>query len=225
MNVYSFGTESSPFARRRATEEQYQYFVIGVSAVFQQWTALRLVVNHCDPNAGNTLYNEVVQWFLRDGEVYSDELELFLEDFFSQERSVILEDDSAKEVGDILQAMYCDCCEGNYAKVELYRSAAGLYQQQNTLERCRNEMVVDAAEEEVGVEGIEGLHDNFDREVPFSIENAGIDPDDNNIVETFQPFSALGTKEEEATQHVQRQQKKKRKNAFQKSSDGWNTVC
>lgn len=224
MNVYSFGTESSPFTRRRATEEQYQYFVSGVSAVFQQWTALRLVIDHCDPNAGITLYNEIVQWFLRDGEVYSDELELFLEDFFSQARSVILEDDSAKEVGDILQAMYCDCCVGNYAKVELYRSAAGLYQQQNTLAQCRNETVADAAEEEVGMEGLEGLNDNLNREVPLSSENVGTDPENNGLGEEDQSFLGLATKDVES-QQVQRQNKKKRKNAFQKSSDGWNIVC
>lgn len=232
MSVVSFGTDAAPLARRRATEEQFAHFTEGVSAVLQQWTALGLVMSHCDAGAGTSLFQEIIQWFMREGEVYSDELELFFEDFFSQARSVIVEDDSLKEVADIIYEMYCLCGVGDYSKVQLYKSMASVYQQQNILAQCRvfnDDDVRFEVQNEGGVEGgVIRTTGECISSSPGATDRNGVEecvPDALLDVEAKLPILQEMRKEEEEVAHPQRQQQKKRKNAFQRSSGGWNTVC
>lgn len=236
MSVVSFGTAPSLMVRRRVTEEQFRHFAEGVSAVLQQWTALGLVSSHCDCLAGQTLYQDVIKWFSRDGEVYSDELELFFEDFFAEARSVIVEDDSMKEVADIIYDMYCRCGCGDYSTVELYRSLATSYQQNNILTQCctvnmnaESSGDDDRNEEDEMDENGEGLGKGTGA---CSSGNGRGDGDGLLLASgggaelNKQACGGVECEEEEAP-HKQRhpQRNKKRKNAFQKSCDGWSTVC
>jgi len=122
----------------RATEEQFAPFVTGMRAVLNQWTALLLVGAHCDPNALPSLFDHLVQWFLKDGEVYSDELEIFFEDFFNSARSVLVDDDSMKEVADALHDMYCRCCAGDFSQVELYTQSLENFRRLNPVAHSVN---------------------------------------------------------------------------------------
>lgn len=150
----TFGSEPVFFTEKcRATEEQFQQFAAGAAAVFRQWTALGLVNLYCDHRAAETLLEYVLQWFLQNGEVYSDELELYFEDFFAASRSVIVEDDSMHEVGDILHDLYCSCCRGDYSKVQQYIAQQAVHAQLNTLGQCLNQTTEEEVPEVDGEEG------------------------------------------------------------------------
>ena len=122
-------------AALKATPEQFQRFVQGVEAVLSQWTALLLVNHHHDRTAASTIRHDLLRWFFEDGEVYSDELEVYFEDFFSSARYVAVEDGSCKEVADVLHEMYCRCCRDDPSMVEHFQRCLLNYQAVNPVAR------------------------------------------------------------------------------------------
>jgi pre-rRNA-processing protein TSR2 len=130
--------------RARATPEQLAVFFNGVDAVLQQWTALNLVTqHHVDPQAALELRSNLREWFTTEGELYSDELEEFFEDFFNGERFASVEDGSLKEVGDVLHAMYLECCRNDDTSVLRYIASLAEYQR-HAMAHCIWAGVVDA---------------------------------------------------------------------------------
>lgn len=123
-------------ARRRATDEQLAVFVTGLDAVLMQWTALNLVTQHNDPTSAQSLREHLIGWFTEVGEVYSDEMEDYFEEFFLQTRFAAIEDGSPKEVGDALHQMYCECCSNNDASVRQYISSLEAYRQAGVAQMC-----------------------------------------------------------------------------------------
>eukprot|EP00796_Vickermania_ingenoplastis_P008697 gene8697-6117_t len=190
MNVTAFGNQPFAVVKCRATEPQFQQFAAGASSVLRQWTALNLVTLHCDPSAADHLLQHVLQWFLRDGEVYSDELELFFEDFFAAARSVVLEDDSMKEVGDTLHDMYCMCCHDDFSKVQHFLSMETMYRQMDPIAHSMNGTVDNDLADDADLGEAEG----------------GADNEEELEVASAQPI----------------QRNRRKKNAYNKSADGWN---
>lgn len=204
MSVVTFGNQPFTAVKARATPLQFEQFAQGVRAVFGQWTALNLVTLHCDPRAGQNLLNEVLQWFDRSGEVYSDELELFFEDYFAAARSVVLEDDSMKEVSDVLHEMYCRCCRDDYSVVSHFVSLQPLYQQLNPIAQSMNATNDDDAE----TEGQLGYGDEME-------EVAG---------EYTLGVPDIQERPVSAQENDRNRNNRRRKNVSHRTSDGWNEV-
>ncbi|CCW60970.1 unnamed protein product [Phytomonas sp. EM1] len=191
----------------RANELQFQRFTTGLAAVLNQWTALHLVAQHCNRNALSTLYQDLVDWHEKNGEVYSDEMEDFFEEFFSTAHSVLIEDDSMKEVADVLHDMYCRCCQDDFSIVERFVQLEATYRQLDPVGRSVNA-------------GIGALDDSDSESV---LAEEGVQQNNGAIPEY------ANENEEEARDVVQdaagsKKSNKRRKNAYKKSSDGWNVV-
>ena len=124
--------QAAPFVRPplRANAEQFKYFIRGVEAILLQWTALLLVNNNRDNVALQTVHDEVLGWFYDDGEVFSDQLESYFEDFFGQTH-VVIEDGSPKEVADAIYECYVKCCNNDGSAVETYEHRLELYRKIN----------------------------------------------------------------------------------------------
>ncbi|KAH9593027.1 hypothetical protein LSM04_005205 [Trypanosoma melophagium] len=188
----------------RATEAQFQQFVRGMEAVLNQWTALHLVSQHCDAFALHSMFKELVSWFQTDGEVYSDDLEIFFEGFFAEARSVIIEDDSMKEVGDVLHEMYCRCCQNDFTQVEQFVASLEIYRRVNPVCLSVNG---DGDEEQDGVE--------FSGNIEVGAELQQMDC--NEETEGMEEVETAHTQQKSQ----QQQKKKNKKNAYQRDSDGW----
>lgn len=202
----------------RATEPQFQQFARGLAAVMNQWTALHLVAQYCDASAFQNLYQDLIDWHVRDGEVYSDELELFFEDFFGTARSVVIEDDSMKEVGDVLHDMYCRCCKDDFTRVEHFVNTEVIFRRENPVAMSVNGTgdgndfdediggLTFGEAEAAAANGEDGLyHGNEDGEG----EDDGNEENENE--------------EEAPVQRAPKNQHKK-KNAAKKGADGWSTI-
>ncbi|KEG11603.1 pre-rRNA-processing protein TSR2 [Trypanosoma grayi] len=185
----------------RATEEQFRLFVSGLDAVLNQWTALHLVAQHCDALALQSMYQELITWFQTDGEVYSDDLEIFFENFFAEARSVVLEDDSMKEVGDLLHNMYCRCCQNDYSLVEQYVASLAVYQQVNPVRLSVNAGDDGTSGGAVEAEAVQ-LHQTANE------EEEGNDELDVPMV----------------TEQQKPRNKKNKKNTYERDNDGWCVV-
>lgn len=200
----------------RTNEAQFQQFTRGLAAVLNQWTALHLVAQHCDSQAFPNLFQDLVDWHVRDGEVYSDEMELFFEEFFNSARSVIIEDDSMKEVGDVLHDMYCRCSRDDYSTVEHFVQTEVVYRQTNPLAMCVNGGTGSGGDNEDDFALGNGRYASLE-EAQAASEGVEIVDDDLS--------DANGNEEEEASVVVSvKKPLKKKKNAFKKGADGWNVV-
>nr|CCC94766.1 conserved hypothetical protein [Trypanosoma congolense IL3000] len=192
----------------RATPEQFERFIVGLDAVLNQWTALHLVARHCDLSALTLMRRELVKWFQTDGEVYSDDLELFFENFFAEARAVIIEDDSMKEVGDVLHDMYCRCCQDDFSTVERYVSSLEVYRNVNPVQLSVN---MCGADDEDGVEGEEeGCKDDAcgERDGEAQVWNE----------------EAEGSCAKESVGKTKKNRNRKKKNAYDRDADGWCVV-
>ncbi|CCW71083.1 unnamed protein product [Phytomonas sp. Hart1] len=191
----------------RANEVQFQRFTVGLTAVLNQWTALHLVVQHCNRNALSSLQEDLISWHLENGEVYSDEMEDFFEEFFSTAHEVLIEDDSLKEVSDVLHEMYCRCCQNDFSIVEKFVQFEATYRQLDPVGQCVNAGVCTSDESDLG-----------------SVF------DDDDAQQGNQTIPENPSKNEEETPAVlqnttgNKKSKKHRKNLYKKSSDGWNVV-
>lgn len=183
-------------ARRRATDEQFGVFVTGLDAVLMQWTALNLVTQHADSTAAQALRDYLVEWFAEVGEVYSDELEGYFDDFFMQTRFASIEDGSQKEVADCLHGMYCECCHDNDASVRTYIASLDVYRASGVAEMCQFERGAEDADSGADDDGGAGDYD---------------DNDDDGAYEEPPPPQ-------------QQQQPKAKKNGYVNSGGGWKTV-
>ncbi|ORC91700.1 uncharacterized protein TM35_000052960 [Trypanosoma theileri] len=188
----------------RATEVQFQQFVRGMEAVLNQWTALHLVSQHCDAFALQSMFQELVSWFQTDGEVYSDDLELFFENFFAEARSVIIEDDSMKEVGDVLHEMYCRCCQNDFTQVEQFVASLEVYRRVNPVR--------------LSVNGDTGEEGQDDVEISGDIGGMGAEMQQMDCNEEAE---GMGDAETAQTQQRSQPKKKNKKNNYQRDSDGW----
>ncbi|RNF08213.1 pre-rRNA-processing protein TSR2 [Trypanosoma conorhini] len=184
----------------RATEAQFHAFVRGLDAVLNQWTALHLVAQHCDGLALQSMYQELIAWFQSEGELYSDDLEIFFEDFFTEARSVVIEDDSMKEVGDVLHEMYCRCCQNDFGLVEQYLASWEVYRQVNPVR-----LSVDA-----------GGHDDDDEN---GADGAALGAEAQEMQLTAHEAEEVDTPL--ANAQPKPRKKKAKKNAYERDSDGW----
>jgi hypothetical protein len=119
-----------------ATEEQLRVFFDGMDAVLQQWTALNLVTSNCDATAATAIRNMLRAWFIRAGEIYSDEMEDEFDKFFLEARFAAIEDGSPKEVGDALHQMYVQCCHNDDTLVKFFQSTLDNYKRSGVAESC-----------------------------------------------------------------------------------------
>jgi pre-rRNA-processing protein TSR2 len=184
--------------RKRATDEQLHVFFHGLDAVLMQWTALNLVTMHTDSTAATEVRSHVRQWFQHTGEVYSDELEDYFEHFFSETRSASIEDDSPKEVADVLHTMYCQCCDNNDSLVKTMQASLVAYQQSGVANMC-------TFQKQEGEE--EGDSDDDDAAAGFDDG----DEDDGNV-------------HVEAPVVEQRPKQNQKKTKVTTGADGWKTV-
>ncbi|KAF8284249.1 hypothetical protein TcBrA4_0057460 [Trypanosoma cruzi] len=193
----------------RATEDQFRAFVRGMDAVLNQWTALNLVAHHCDPSALQSMYQELIAWFQSEGEVYSDDLEIFFENFFSEVRSVLIEDDSMKEVGDVLHEMYCRCCQNDFVLVEQYLTSLEVYRRVNPVR-----LSVDAGSYDDGDSDSE-KGTEATAEGALGAGAQGVQPTGNEAGEGGAPVA-------NASQNPRK--KRGKKNAYERDNDGWCVV-
>ncbi|KPI87682.1 hypothetical protein ABL78_3220 [Leptomonas seymouri] len=197
----------------RATEEQFQVFSRGLSAVLQQWTALQLVALHCDARAPTVLYEDLCAWHQRDGEVFVDDMEVYFEDFFDNVREVRIEDDSMKEVATVLHNMYCRCCANDWGLVEHYQQTLGIYTQTNPVGMSVNggpaeDLADEANEDDYGDEEGEVDVGNEEEETAAGVR-------------VVQPVVQV---QQAPPRPQKQQQQKKRKNASVRDKNGWNIV-
>ncbi len=132
---------ASGSGRLRATEAQLRVFLRGIDAMLMQWTALNLVCQGSIEAGEGALAAEALRadlrdWFVEMGEIYSDELEGFFDDFFANERSAEVQDGSMKEVADAMHAMYRQCCANDDTLVARFEHTLPAYQASNTLSHC-----------------------------------------------------------------------------------------
>lgn len=200
---------------RCSNEEQFDTFVAGVEALLQQWTALLLVNQHRDANALVSVRNYVVDWFFEEGEVYSDELEVYFLSCFENDRNVSVEDGSCKEVADIIAKMYVQCANGNNAETQKWCASLPVYQSANPVQ--------------ASVFGGTWAGDAEGHQVLVSNNNQN---DDDGDGESNNGVVVVATEEEEVVTappppppRQQSETKKKNKtNPFSKGKDGWCTV-
>ncbi|KPA80935.1 hypothetical protein ABB37_04331 [Leptomonas pyrrhocoris] len=204
----------------RASDEQFQVFSHGLSAVLQQWTALQLVALHCDARAPAVLYEDLCAWHQRDGEVFADDMEIYFEDFFDNVREVKIEDDSMKEVATVLHNMYCRCCANDSSVADHYLQTLPIYTQTNPVGMSVNggtaEDLADDAEEDNDAveEREEGDLDNEEEE-----EQAAASAQLQSV-----PQAQQAPQQQQQQQAKAPPKPKKRKNASVRDKNGWNIV-
>eukprot|EP00672_Neobodo_designis_P019217 CAMPEP_0174833150 /NCGR_PEP_ID=MMETSP1114-20130205/4061_1 /TAXON_ID=312471 /ORGANISM="Neobodo designis, Strain CCAP 1951/1" /LENGTH=205 /DNA_ID=CAMNT_0016067021 /DNA_START=44 /DNA_END=661 /DNA_ORIENTATION=- len=182
--------------RMRATEEQLAVFFSGMDAVLQQWTALNLVTSNCDATAATEIRNMLRAWYIREGELYSDELEDEFEKFFLEARFAAIEDGSPKEVGDALHQMYVQCCHNDDTLVKFFQGTLDAYRRSGVAESCTFQKADDEADSDDDAGAVAAADDDDDAGYAYDEEPA-------------QP---------------QRQNKSRGKNAYTTGADGWKTV-
>eukprot|EP01065_Artemidia_motanka_P047538 TRINITY_DN746_c0_g2_i1.p2 TRINITY_DN746_c0_g2~~TRINITY_DN746_c0_g2_i1.p2 ORF type:complete len:271 (+),score=102.10 TRINITY_DN746_c0_g2_i1:61-873(+) len=98
----------------------------GVTAVFMQWTALQLLrdQHHRAGRVAEEMEKDVVDWFLREGEVFTDELEAYLDKELSEEAQAQIEDGSCSEVAAVICRLHRECAVGCFTRVEHLRRQA-----------------------------------------------------------------------------------------------------
>lgn len=201
----------------RCNENQFKAFVAGVEAVLQQWTALLLVTHHRDGEALKIIRDEIVNWFLEDGEVYSDELEQYFDDFFQSVRYVMVEDGSSKEVSDVMHNMYVACARDDFSLIQHYHQTLEVFRQANPVQQSvfagnwamdESGQQMNCAEEDEDEDG-----GNEDNEGCATGGGGVIEAEDEEASPPIVPAQ---------TRPKQPQQNKK--NPFKKGNDGWCTV-
>lgn len=197
----------------RCNEEQFKGFVAGIEAVLQQWTALLLVTHHRDGEALKIIRDEIVNWFLEEGEVYSDELEQYFDDFFESVRYVMVEDGSSKEVSDVMHNMYVRCAHDDYSIIHHYQQMLVVYQQANPVQQSvfGGNWAMDESGQQVNCEG-EGEDDDNGDEEQVAGEASGQAED-----EEAEPAPL-------AAAEARPKPQQNKKNPYKKSTDGWCTI-
>lgn len=212
----------------RCNAEQFREFVKGVEAVLSQWTALLLVARHLDAGALQTIHDEVLNWFWEDGEVFSDELQNYFEDFFEAVRYVMVEDGSVKEVSDVLHDMFVQCSKGDYTSVEYYVRALPLYQQANPVQQSvfAGSWATDAEGNQVNFGANEEESDD-DEDGDDDGAAAAAEGDEFHVAQA-PTHQACANEENEVASTPQVSTKPKqtsnKKNPYKKGNDGWCTV-
>lgn len=190
--------------RRRATDEQLTVFYRGVDAVLLQWTALNLVVEHNDVNGNTAMRDHLRGWFAEEGELFSDELEDYFDEFFLATRFAAIEDGSPKEVADVLHEMYVRCCSNDDSTVNFYIKALEAYRASGVATQCQFQGATDAQDDD----------DDDDAGVTIGEALGGDDDDDDApAVADAQPAQGEG------------QRRGRGKNPYTSSAGGWKTVA
>lgn len=107
--------------------EGWEQFEEAVKGIFSEWTALNLAVQNrwAGPNDdGADICEDVLNYFYDHAQVYNDQLEDILDDFFQNELNVLIEDGSIEEVSKILVSLYAECKAGDFRRAMLYCSSA-----------------------------------------------------------------------------------------------------
>jgi pre-rRNA-processing protein TSR2 len=216
----------------RCTQEQMSWFVKGVEAVLQQWTALLLVQNHVaelTSNFRNGELNPMVElrfsllsWFERDGEVYADELEDYLEEFFENDvRCVRVEDGSIKEVSVALHNMYCQCAKNDPSVAQQYVVSLARY----------NGVALSCSDGTAGGENATGVDvdgdDEDDGSADSDVAPSSRPLDLNAVAVPFAPAAmgpAAAAPPTPAAPSKSSQKKNRSKNPYTRDADGWCTV-
>jgi len=109
----------------------FERFASGVSAIFRQWTALRLAVDHCDnpdaPQIAAQMESDLISWFREEGpqaEIYSDEVDEFLFETLAQELCADVQDGSPTEVARLTCSMFKECMALDFTSVLKAEQAA-----------------------------------------------------------------------------------------------------
>jgi pre-rRNA-processing protein TSR2 len=197
----------------RCNEEQFKGFVAGIEAVLSQWTALLLVTHHRDGEALKIIRDEIVNWFWEDGEVYSDELEQYFDDFFESVRYVMVEDGSSKEVSDVMHSMYVTCAKNDFSMIHHYQQMLVVFQQANPVQQSvfGGNWAMDEAGQQVNVDA----EDEDDEAEQTEGTSAGVE-DEESVVAEVAPAAVADA--------ARPKPQGNKKNPFKKGNDGWCTI-
>ncbi len=87
-------------------------FVAAAAAVFDSWTALRMIVSGNGSTGAafaDWLPDATAQWFSENKDLTPEEVEIFLEDMLAENFNVGIEDGSLTEVSHRLCSLHSDC--------------------------------------------------------------------------------------------------------------------
>ena len=241
--------------RARATDVQFAVFVSGMDAVLQQWSALELITQNETSKGGQAtsvaydVREYLFEWFSDLGELYSDEVELWFEDFFAKYTFASIEDGSMKEVADVLCAMYREVCRNDDTSVRKYQGTLPMYQAQSAIARSKfvgvlsgdgrtlptnlvsfdttttnnNNININNSENPLG--GKFGcIVDSVDDSEDEDCEMRNDDDDDDGAGEEpafVQPFAQQPQEPQQQQQQTKSEPKKKK---IVRGADGWATV-
>lgn len=107
--------------------EGWTQFEEAVKGIFSEWTALNLAIQNRwgNPDDDNTdICEDVLDFFYDHPQVYADQLEDILDDFFQNELNVLIEDGSIEEVSRMLVTLYAECKSGDFRRAMVYCSSA-----------------------------------------------------------------------------------------------------
>jgi len=172
------------------SQEKLPHFGTAISAIFKNWTALQLAVNH---NAGGPQSKEKAEWmeesletwFYQNKDLEPYEVEEFLGDIIEAEFQLQIDDGSLREVG-------CKVCE--FFRICSTQSQEKVIEKLQTLPRCdlsqckveegeemdeENGEVVVRSEPVNGTENVEGM-DNM--EISSSHKEPEVDEDGFQMV-------------------------------------------
>ncbi|KAJ9468633.1 pre-rRNA-processing protein TSR2 [Diplonema papillatum] len=155
-------------SKARCVGDQTERFNSAVDAIFQSWTGLHLArENTCPAEKGRQAYDEMLAavkaWFDRDGEVYADELSLYMTEAIDDAMSATLEDGSVDEVSRLLNKTFRECAVSNYESVDQLLMQAA-----------------DAQGAAVGSACVEDSHAEFDKGDDDDQDEAGAPPADTS---------------------------------------------
>ncbi|EFA78468.1 hypothetical protein PPL_09120 [Heterostelium album PN500] len=122
MNQVPQQQQQQPIQQTLTEEQIWEVFDQAVKRVFLQWTALQLAVQNAwggrsSEEKAEDIRQDILDLFLMGKPVYPDMIMSILEDRLSNELNTIAEDDSYREVSEIIIQIFNFCCKGMFNEV------------------------------------------------------------------------------------------------------------
>ena len=117
----------------KCTGDHLKHFKEGVAALFSGWGSLQLCKDNMQirskaEHACNEMVEDINDWFVKEGEIYADEIEEYLYKEVEEALQARIEDGSIEEVSKSLNIMFRECAVGNYQSVVRARDQAATLQ-------------------------------------------------------------------------------------------------
>ncbi|KAN0030317.1 hypothetical protein ACTA71_010079 [Dictyostelium dimigraforme] len=103
----------------RPEEEYWQIFDQSVVRIFKEWTALQLAIanewgGRTTSERAEDMRQDILDLFLMGKQVYSDQIEKILDECLSQDLNTVAEDDSCRQVANLVIQCYNLAIKGAY---------------------------------------------------------------------------------------------------------------